>query len=85
MTRMEGKLLYAHSFRVVARLNRKLCSNKSPLISVFQRFDIDLFHLKHRVHDAFGFLGVLVVQHVKQDGWGDLPRHAEFVLEPTAR
>src|SRR5262245_16928395 len=84
MTRMEGKLLYPRSFRMVTRLNRKLCSNKSPLISVVQRFDVDLLHLKHRVHDAFGFRGVLLVQHVNQHSWSDLPRQAEFVFYPTA-
>src|SRR5262245_4171065 len=56
-----------------------------PVVSSLQFRDVDLFHLKHRVHDAFGLLGVLLVQHVNQDGWSDLPRHAEFVLEPAAR
>ena len=37
------------------------------------------------MHDAFGFLGVLFVQHVNQNGWNNLPPHAEFVLEPAAR
>ena len=69
---------------MVPRLNRKLCSNKSPRISVFQCFDVDLPHLKHRVHDAFGFCGVLLVQHVNQHSWGDLLRETEFVLEPAA-
>ena len=56
-----------------------------PLIRVFQRFDVDLLHLEHCVHHAFGFFRILVVQHVDQNRRNDLPRHAEFVLEPAAR
>src|SRR5262245_26652937 len=37
-----------------------------PVVSSLQFRDVDLFHLKHRVHDAFGLLGVLLVQHVNQ-------------------
>jgi len=55
-----------------------------PRISSVQFFDVDLLHLKHRFHDSFGLLGIFVVQHVDQHGWSDLPRHAEFVPEPTA-
>ena len=56
-----------------------------PAIGIFQRFDVDLLHLKHRFHDSFRFLRVLVIQHINQNGGSDLPRQTEFVLEPTAR
>src|SRR5207249_10461019 len=42
------------------------------------------FHLQHRRHSPFGFLAVLVVQHLDQDSGNDLPRHTESVLEPAA-
>jgi hypothetical protein len=81
---MEGKLRIRAFFRVVARLNRSCARTKSALISGFQRFDIDLLHLKHRLHNAFGFFLIAVVQHVDQNGGSDLPRQTEFVLEPAA-
>src|SRR5204862_2713334 len=61
------------------------CRKEScPAVSSLQFFDVDLLHLKHRFHDSFGLFGILVVQHVDQDSWGDLPRKTEFVLEPAA-
>jgi len=70
---------------VVSRLYRSFVRTKSPLTSVFQRFDIDLLHLKHRLHHASGFLPIAVVQHIDQNGWHHLPRQAKFVLKPAAR
>src|SRR3954463_14485506 len=58
---------------------------QSPLISIFQRFDIDLLHLEHRLHHASRFLLIAVMQHIDQSRWGDLPRKTEFVREPAAR
>ena len=65
--------------------NRPCARINSPLISVFQSFNIDLFHLKHRLHHMSGFLLIVVMQHVDQHSWGDLPQKTEFVLEPAAR
>ena len=56
-----------------------------PAVSSLQFWNFDLLHLKHRFHDSFRFFGILVVQHVDQHSWGDLPRKTEFVLEPAAR
>jgi len=55
-----------------------------PAVSSLQFWNFDLLHLKHRFHDSFRFFGILVVQHVDQHNWGDLPRKTEFVLEPAA-
>ena len=61
------------------------CRKESfPAVSSLQSWNFDLLHLKHRVHDSFRFFGILVVQHVDQNSWGDLPRKTEFVLEPAA-
>src|SRR5882757_4254378 len=56
-----------------------------PVVSSLQFWNFDLLHLKHRLHYPFRFFGILVVQHVDQHSWGDLPRNTEFVLEPAAR
>jgi hypothetical protein len=53
-------------------------------VSGLQFLDVDLMHLKHCFHDSFGLFGILIVQHVDQHSWGDLPGQTEFVLEPTA-
>ena len=58
---------------------------QSPLISIFQRFDVDLLHFKHRLHHASGFLLVAVMQHIDKHRWDDLPRKTKFVPEPAAR
>src|SRR5438874_4742887 len=55
-----------------------------PAVSSLQFWNFDLLHLKHRFHDSFRFFGILVVQHLNQHSWGDLPRKTEFVLEPAA-
>src|SRR6476620_4631621 len=65
--------------------NRSCARIQSPLISIFQRLDIDLLHLKHRLHHASGFLLIAIVQHIDQHSWGDLPRKTKFVPEPAAR
>src|SRR6267154_529113 len=56
-----------------------------PAVSSLQFWNFDLLHLKHRFHYSFRFFGILVVQHVDQHSWSDLPRKTEFVLEPAAR
>ena len=62
------------------------CRKESfPAVSSLQFWNFDLLHLKHRFHDSFRFFGILVVQHVDQHSWGDLPRKTKFVLEPAAR
>src|SRR5438552_10163442 len=67
------------------RLRGDLGRRAGPsLVGVLQSFDADLPHLEHRRHDAFRFFGVLVLQHLAQDGRNDLPRHTEPVLEPPA-
>lgn len=85
MTRMEAKLLIRAFFSCGYSSNRPCVRIESPLISVFQRLDIDLLHLKHRLHHASGFLLIAVVQHVDQHSRSDLPRNTKFVPEPAAR
>jgi hypothetical protein len=50
----------------------------------FQRRQVDLAHLQHRLHDALRLVGIFVHQHLRQRFRDDLPREAELVLEPTA-
>src|SRR5205809_7728160 len=70
----------------VFRLTGSMAAEKEsfPAVSSLQFWNFDLLHLKHRFHDSFRFFGILVVQHVNQHGWGDLPRKTKFVLEPAA-
>lgn len=58
------------------RSNSALC----PL----QRFNIQLVHLKHRVHDSSRFFAILILQEFSQDSGHDLPRQTELVLKPAA-
>src|SRR5262249_8758568 len=76
---------YARSSRVATRLNRSSARTRLPLVGLFQRFDIDFLHLKHRLHHAFGFFLIAIMQHVDQNGWRHLPRHPEFIFKPAAR
>src|SRR6185436_12053339 len=46
--------------------------------------DIELRHLKHRVHDPPCFGWILVAQKLAEDTRHDLPRHSELVRQPAA-
>ena len=50
-----------------------------------QARDVELDHLQHGFHHAFGFLRVLVLNQFAQHAWHHLPRQPEFVLQPAAR
>ena len=46
--------------------------------------DVDLFHLENRLHNSLGFFRIGIINHLDQNFWNNLPRHAVFVLEPAA-
>src|SRR5437762_10786457 len=54
------------------------------VVRLIERWDVDLVHLQHRVHNALRLRRVFVRQHLDQYGGNDLPRQTEFVPEPTA-
>src|SRR3972149_2151176 len=55
-----------------------------PLVGFPQGLDVDLAHLKHRLHDPLGFLRVGVPQEFRQGSRNDLPRHTVLILQPAA-
>ena len=54
------------------------------VVGLLQRGDVDFFHLQHGLADSFGFLGVVVLQHLGEHFGDDLPDEAEFVFDPAA-
>ena len=50
----------------------------------FQRRDVELLHLQHRLHGALRLLPVRIAHHLDQRRRHHLPRQAELVLEPAA-
>src|SRR6266487_1264116 len=55
-----------------------------PGISSVQFSDVDLLHLKHRLHDSFDLDCIFVMQHLDQRRGNNLPGQSELVFEPTA-
>jgi hypothetical protein len=47
-------------------------------------FQVDLLHLKHGFHGSLRFFGVMAAYQFAQRPGDNLPRQAEFVLQPTA-
>jgi hypothetical protein len=45
-----------------------------PLVHGLQYFDIEFDQLEYRLHNALRFRGVLIVQHLTENGRYDLPR-----------
>src|SRR5215831_16216311 len=66
----------------VSRESGKFCL---AVVGFFKLRDVDLVHLHHGVHDAFGFRFIRIAEHVAENDRADLPREAEFVFEPPAR
>src|ERR687892_29001 len=57
----------------------------SPLlIGLLQTFNLNFLHLKHCFHDPFHLYGIRVLHHPFKNSGNDAPRHAIFVLQPTA-
>src|ERR1700732_909469 len=54
------------------------------LVGALEPGDVDLLHLHHRPHDGLRFRGVVILKQTPQGSGDDLPRYAEFVLEPAA-
>src|SRR5687767_12171528 len=86
--RRHGRRAAASALTVTTRWTRRRAgprgSARPSLVRALQSGDVDLLHLQHGSHDALGLGGILVAQHLRQDGRDDLPRHAEPVLEPPA-
>jgi hypothetical protein len=55
-----------------------------PLIRLAQLSEIELFHSEERLRHARDLLGRAVAHYFIHLGRNDLPREAEFVLEPAA-
>src|SRR5437763_6409165 len=53
-------------------------------VGALQLCDVELLHLHHRFADALGFRAVRVLKQLAEHGRDDLPRHAVFVLQPSA-
>src|SRR5450631_2130500 len=54
------------------------------LIGLFQRGDVELDHLHHRLNSPLGAGGIGTAQMLHQRGRHDLPRYAVTVLQPAA-
>src|SRR6266850_2485563 len=51
---------------------------------LLQLADVDLFHLKHRLHDPLRFRGVLILKQFDQYSRNHLPRQTIFIFQPAA-
>src|SRR6202040_1333827 len=51
---------------------------------LLQGIAVDLGHLQHGLHGAFGPLRILVAQQLAKNRGDDLPGEAELVLQPAA-
>ncbi len=56
----------------------------SLFVGLLQTRNVELDHLQEGLHHTVRFLGVLVLQHLGQQGGNDLPRETKPVFQPAA-